>query len=99
MRSSACSAAVTHASMFSASFRHGITTDTIGTERSSASAAMGGFVWTTVLMVAIRRPSPRDAWVAGRTRGHAVITPGRAESGGDSRDDATAMRVCVVYDC
>ena len=27
------------------------------------------------------------------------ITPRRAESGGDSRDDATAMRICVVYDC
>ncbi len=31
--------------------------------------------------------------------GDAVITPGRAESGADSRHDATAMRVCVVYDC
>ena len=30
---------------------------------------------------------------------HAVITRVRAESGADSRDDATAMRVCVIYDC
>src|ERR1700760_1575262 len=29
---------------------------------------------------------------------HAVITPERAESGGFA-DDATAMRICIVYDC
>jgi hypothetical protein len=39
--------------MFSASFRQGITTDTSGAERSSASVATGGFVSTTVLMAAV----------------------------------------------
>ena len=50
-RSSASSAAVTHASMFSASFRQGITTDTSGAPAiARRPRRSGGFVWATVLM-------------------------------------------------
>ena len=67
----------TQASMFSASFRQGITTETSGLEDSSPSARRGVGVWTAMLM---RSARPRR-----RGPVHAVLTRGRTKSGGTRR--------------
>ena len=103
IRSIASSAAATQDSMFSASFRQGITTDTSGASASWSSGAVGVLVWASVL-IGCRLSGPASYRRTGAS--YPVITRAKAESGVECenrcyRSDSAClrMRVCVVYDC